>query len=544
MMIAGGRLPPLHTNINKESIMLQLIPLSSLEKVFSDEAPRGEPFMGCSTLRGEEVSFQVALRSDTDAELLPEIQAGGAACVPFLVEETPSSLPCYPDSDEFFLRKTPGLYPDLLRPVTGPIQVKAGAWRSLWITLRCDASTDVAVTLGGQTAALRFTLIPHDLPEQTLLCTNWFHCDCLAQAYETEAFGEKHWAIVENYVRCAVDHGINFLLTPLFTPPLDTQVGGERLTNQLVGVTKAGDAYEFDFTRLARWFDMCERCGVKAFELSHLFTQWGAKHAPKIVDVTGKLLFGWKTNADGKKYVNFLTQLAAALVPFLEQQGVKDRCYLHVSDEPGMKDIKCYARHAALIKRIFPGMKIIDALSNIEFYEQGLLERPIPANNNIEPFIGRVPELWTYYCCGQHRGGVSNRFFAMPGWRTRVLGFQLWKFQCAGFLQWGFNFWNSQYSIRAIDPFACSDAGGAFPSGDAYVVYPGDDGHPLCSLRLKVFREALQDLRALQLLESKIGYAAALAILEQGLDEPITFSEYPRSAAWLLETRDRINRAL
>ena len=190
-------------------------------------------------------------------------------------------------------------------------------------------------------------------------------------------------------------------------------------------------------------------------------------------------------------------------------------------------------------------MKVIDALSNIEFYEQGLLERPIPANNHIEPFIGRVPELWTYYCCGQHRDGVSNRFFAMPGWRTRVLGFQLWKFRCAGFLQWGFNFWNSRHSIeKNIDPFTITDGGLAWPSGDPFVVYPGENGQPLLSLRLKQFHEALQDLRALRLLERKIGYAAALAILEQGLDEPITFSQYPRSAAWLLATRERINQAL
>ncbi|MCL2300540.1 MAG: DUF4091 domain-containing protein [Firmicutes bacterium] len=525
--------------------MLDLIPLSSLEKVFSDEAPGAAPFSGCMLLRGEELSFQVAFRSDEDAEILCEIQAENARCESFWAEEIPSALPCYPDSDEFYLRKTPGLYPDLLRPVTGPLPVKTGQWHSLWITLRCGASTEVTVTLNGQSITLQFKLIPHDLPAQTLLCTNWFHCDCLAQAYGASAFGEAHWAIVENYVRCAVDHGINFLLTPLFTPPLDTEIGGERLTTQLVGVTKEGDAYHFDFTRLARWFAMCGRCGVRAFELSHLFTQWGAQHAPKIVDSTGKRLFGWETDADGPEYVDFLTQLAQALVPFLEQQGVKDRCYLHVSDEPGMDDIGCYARRAALIKGLFPGMKVIDALSNLEFYERGLLERPIPANNHIEPFIGRVPELWTYYCCGQHKGGVSNRFFAMPGWRTRVLGFQLWKFKCAGFLQWGFNFWNSRNSIeKNIDPFAVTDGGAVWPSGDPFVVYPGEDGKPLCSLRLKIFHEALQDLRALQALESKIGYDAALSVLEQGLAEPITFSEYPRSAAWLLKARERINDTL
>ena len=530
--------------------MLQLIPLSSLEKVFSDQAPQGEPFPGCTALRGEEISFQIAFCGDADTEVTPEIQ--GPGCEAFWVEEIPSGLPCYPDSDEFYLRKEPGLYPDLLRPVTGPLPVKAGQWHSLWVTLRCEETSEVTVKLNGQAAALHFECVPQDLPEQTLLCTNWFHCDCLAQAYGAEAFSEAHWAIIENYVRCAAAHGINFLLTPLFTPPLDTEIGGERLTTQLVGVTKEQDQYSFDFTRLQRWFAMCKRCGIRAFELSHLFTQWGALHAPKII-FEEKLpsgeprrgCFGWETDADGEEYIDFLTQFAGALMPFLEAQNVKELCYLHVSDEPGMKDIECYARRAALIQKIFPGMKIIDALSNIEFYEQGLLERPIPSNNHIEPFIGRVPELWTYYCCGQHKDGVSNRFFAMPGQRTRVLGFQLWKFQCAGFLQWGFNFWNGRHSIeKNINPFEVTDGGLAWPSGDPFVVYPGGDGQPLLSLRLKLFHEALQDMRAMQLLESQIGYGAALAILEQGLAEPITFSAYPRDAAWLLAARERVTDAI
>lgn len=33
---------------------------------------------------------------------------------------------------------------------------------------------------------------------------------------------------------------MNMLYTPLFTPPLDTAVGGERMTVQLVGMEKAG----------------------------------------------------------------------------------------------------------------------------------------------------------------------------------------------------------------------------------------------------------------------------------------------------------------
>jgi hypothetical protein len=120
---------------------------------------------------------------------------------------------------------------------------------------------------------------------------------------------------------------------------------------------------------------------------------------------------------------------------------------------------------------------------------------------------------------------------------------QLFKYRMAGFLHWGFNFWNTRLSVRPLDPFRETDAGGAFPGGDAFLVYPGPEG-PIPSLRMKVLAEALQDMRALQALSKKIGFEATVALLEEGLDPPLTFDTYPREAGWLLAVRERINRAL
>jgi hypothetical protein len=529
-----------------------------LEKIFSDEAPRCEGFLGASVLLGERASFQLAFCSDGDARVSAMLSGSGAPdCQCFWVEEVPSSLPCFTDSDDYFLRRTPGYYPDLLRPADAPCEVPAGVWRSLWVTLCVEELLEgpltVRVTLRNEkngesaTAAFRFTQIPSRLPKQTLLCTHWFHADCLATYYDVPVFSEAHWAILERYIRCAAEQGINLLLTPLFTPPLDTAVGGERPTVQLCAVSRKNNKYYFDFSRLDRWFRLCRACGIERFELSPLFTQWGARFAPKIMaTVEGKpcRLFGWETDADSEDYTDFLTQLAAALLPFLEQAGVKELCYLHVSDEPSEEDLEVYARRCALLRRIFPGLPTLDALSSLAIYKTGLVECPVPANSHIEAFVGEVSQLWTYYCCGQHKDYVSNRFFAMPSLRNRVLGFQLWKYRCTGFLHWGFNFWYARFSTRALDPFTETDAGGSFPSGDAFQVYPGADGVALLSLRLRVFYEALQDQRALQRLEELTGYDATLAVLEEGLETPLTFKEYPHSEAWLLTARERINAAI
>jgi hypothetical protein len=78
------------------------------------------------------------------------------------------------------------------------------------------------------------------LPKQKLIRTEWFHSDCLSTYYKTEAWSEKHWAAVGSFMKNAADHGINMILTPVFTPPLDTAVGGERPTVQLVDVKVFG----------------------------------------------------------------------------------------------------------------------------------------------------------------------------------------------------------------------------------------------------------------------------------------------------------------
>lgn len=166
---------------------------------------------------------------------------------------------------------------------------------------------------------------------------------------------------------------------------------------------------------------------------------------------------------------------------------------------------------------------------------------PVVATNHITPFIENdVPDLWAYTCCSQCVD-VGNRFLAMPSNRNRILGVQMWKYHITGFLHWGYNFWNSQLSKAVIDPFQVTDAGGAFPGGDGFSVYPGENG-PLPSLRQKVFAMALYDMRALSLAEEKLGRESVLKLFGDG--ESMTFANYPRTSSYLPDLRERVNEAI
>nr|WP_284703735.1 DUF4091 domain-containing protein [Clostridium swellfunianum] len=132
----------------------------------------------------------------------------------------------------------------------------------------------------------------------------------------------------------------------------------------------------------------------------------------------------------------------------------------------------------------------------------------------------------------------------MPSLRNRIIATQFYKYNIAGFLHWGYNFWFNQYSRKPINPFHVTDGEFFVPSGDTFVVYPGKDGQPIESLRLVVFYEALQDLRAFKLLESIFDKEFVIKLIEEDTGKPITFKEYPKKDEYLLELREKVNQLI
>ena len=124
------------------------------------------------------------------------------------------------------------------------------------------------------------------------------------------------------------------------------------------------------------------------------------------------------------------------------------------------------------------------------------------------------------------------------------MGVLMYRFGIAGFLHWGYNFWYTQFSLKTdIDPYQVTDSGRGFCSGDAFLVYPGENG-PVDSIRNEVQFEATQDLGAFMKLESLSGRERVLEMIHEGLDYELTMKRYPRSAGWLLDLRERVNQAI
>ena len=537
--------------------------VSSMEKIFPWREPTGEGItreMTC--LKGEVISFQIGYFWNYDQKMYGKVKVEADEGVHVSVRTVnlvPCAYPYYLQADEDYLSTQPGLYPDLLSDMTEfgfPLIV--GQWRSLWVDLETDMDTKAGVYPVKITLAVDGTekqevfetsleVLNAELPPLSIPHTEWFHSDCLANYYEVDVFSEEHWNIIENFIRTAVKRKCNMILTPIFTPPLDTAVGGERRTVQLVDVTVTSEGYQFGYEKFERWVEICKRCGVKFFEISHLFSQWGAVAAPKIVGmVDGKeqKIFGWQTKAAGEAYAAFMNQFLSSFTAKLKNMGIDKQCYFHISDEPSFEQLESYRAAKNLVIEHLKDFHIIDALSDFSFYKEGVIEEPICANNHIEPFLENRPEkLWTYYCVAQNLE-VSNRFIVLPGYRTRILGAQLYKYDIAGFLHWGYNFYNSQYSLYPINPYECTDAGAAFPSGDPFLVYPGKDGKPEESMRIMYMNEAMQDLMVMKYLEKLTDKETVMKCIEWDGMEEITFKVYPRNLTYLKEVKDKLYREI
>ena len=524
--------------------------ISSLEKVMPDDTmERFAAVERISAARGQRVSFQLVVADPVAADraLAVHLQSRSklsAFLKGFEVGYVPAEMPVYAErSTGEYLTRKPGLFPDVLYPLkkhkypTHPYGLK-----TFWFTLELPrdltpGAYPVYFTLRGDerpTQAKAKVVIDVKnavLPQSDLRFTQWFHCDSIASHFGVKMGSKKHWQLIERFIATAAHTGVNMLLTPIFTPPLDTAVGTYRPTMQLVDMEKEGDTYRFGFKKLDRWVALCHKYGIRYFEMAHLFTQWGAGYTPKIEVVENgqrKRIFGWDVSSQDPRYANFLKQFLPALLRQLEKLGIKENCYFHISDEPVMSekrnDYVNYKAAKALVKPLLEGCKIMDALSHVDFFDNGLVEYPVPATDHIEPFLQRQPkERWCYYCCSQGKL-VSNRFLDMPSYRNRVLGLQMFMNDMEGFLHWGYNFYFSRRAEFPIDPYRVTDGIHAWPSGDPFSVYPYENG-AIESIRTVVFYEGLQDRMLLKALGEKLGVEAVKNMVRELAGCQVRFTE-------------------
>ena len=115
----------------------------------------------------------------------------------------------------------------------------------------------------------------------------------------------------------------------------------------------------------------------------------------------------------------------------------------------------------------------------------------------------------------------------------------MYKYGIKGLLHWGYNFYYNAGSEYTTNPYITTSGDGYYPSGDAFSVYPGNEG-PVCSARMKVFKDALQDIQLCEMLEKHIGKENVVKLIEDEAGMEINFEMYPRNS----EFYDKLNQKM
>lgn len=560
--------------------MLKTVVLSSLHRVFPDDCPEASAKNRYSCLKNEPFSFQVAFIKSEGDRSAEGINVRIECDLPlsfYYAERVPVIRN---DPPGLTVPARAGLYPDILIPKRvnptlknespfGDRWFEEGekkqlcavkeAWQALFFTVNEKGKSVKpgvhkisVIFISAATCEelcrekIEIDVIDRRLVPQKLICTNWFYGDCLSDAHNVEVFSDGFFRALYNYAEKAAVNGQNMLLTPCFTPPLDTPPGCYRKRVQLVNVKQTGkDKYEFDFTLLKKYIEVCKKAGIRYFEHSHLFTQWGAKAAPQIwADVSGKQkrIFGWDTPADGARYRGFLKAYLPAVTDFFRAEGLQKRVLFHISDEPAEHMIPSFRAALEGVGDMLDGFTVGDALSHFELYEQGLVQTPIVCTDAMKDFVGKCKNYWCYYTGGQIKGGLSNRLHVVSAERNRMIGPQMYAAGVKGFLHWGYNYYYDMLSHGYTDP--CLQPGNyQLSAGTSYLVYPAEGLDCYQSVRQKVFAEGILDMRALQTLEKLKGKNAVDEILEKHFGK-VTFETAPESPEAYLAFREEVNRAI
>jgi len=530
-------------------------------RVFPTGNEGGRRLLRLEAARGERLSFQACIRAPEGGEPVPvsvrvdgpdgigvRVRRVGFVPMPHHNTETPME-------ERDGRGHVPGFVPDPLFDEDSGL-VPAGETASFWVDLTVargcrpeSVRVDVRVEEGGGERAgrkpprsgrslLSAMAVDLRIREATIPARRdfpvfqWFYADALLDWYRLQPFEEGFWDILDPYFRDLSSHGQDTVYVPFLTPPLD----GVKRPTQLLRVSRAGGGYRFDWRDVRRYVALARSRGIRKFEWTHLFTQWGVRHAVRVYEGQGigeKLLWKPETGATSAVYTAFLSRLLPELKRFLDAEGIAKQSFFHVSDEPhGEEALECYRRARGLLSRLAPWMRTMDALSEVVYGREGITDMPIPSIRVAKQFADEGIPCCTYFCCGP-RGPYLNRLMDTPLPKLRMAGWLFHRFGMKGFLHWGYNYWYRSQTRTLIDPFSES-AGGKWPEwpyGDPFLVYPGPVG-PIDSIRWEIFSQSLSDLALLRELDVEGGGA-----LLSGFRD---FNDFPKDLSWWKAARRKL----
>ncbi len=527
--------------------------VDSLVKIFPDDPPGAhhlaDPVFHAA--RNSHVSFQLALRArraagDLYVDVLPlagpgmPIESASARWVEYVVvtsntRDTP---------EEELLRRAPALFPDALME-SFPFTVSENRTRTVWVTITVPPDQEpgeyqgrLRLRQGRRTLALiPYRLVVHRaaVPDPIpLSINNYFNLSDrhLEQFYGCSRGSDTYWRLIRNIAR--------FLARYHQTA---VRAGALSLARPVV----RGGSLEFDFSDFERFVETWEAAGVRGeIDGGNLLWRERRRNAPVMLRawvVENGRPIQRTLRVEDPRAQQFLRRFLPALHRLLESRGWTRRYRQGVLDEPHEGEREPFVRTARLVRRLMPGVRIIEpvgARQDLSYLEDtvdiwvvqlGTFDDKLDV---LDAHRKRGGEVW-FYTALAPRGRYPNRFIDYSLLKVRLLHWMNFKYGFRGFLHWGGNFWGPE-PFKDTQP-VINQGRTYLPPGDAYITYPNRAGLSLLSsIRLEQMREGIEDYGLLaELAKSKPEAARQIA------DSMVaSFTDYVRDEVRFRELHRRL----
>ncbi|MGL4344930.1 MAG: DUF4091 domain-containing protein [Cellulosilyticaceae bacterium] len=398
-------------------------------------------------------------------------------------------------------RKAPFDVYDCLRPVGHMIPAKEGK-AAFYITLQPESAqegiipVEITLTTGEKVHRLvvELKVYPVQIPEGKLQVTNWFHLENMAKYHHLEYGSSEHLEMIRKYAQA---------------------MKRVRQTHFFISIDKRSivdkEKWEFDFNYLKPIIEIFFEEGLQTMELGYVATR-----SPNYVGKDFNFVLDETLSLESTEGYLVMCKYLKAIQSFLSENHWEDKVVFHISDEPDVHTSdeaileqrkKTYFMMASQLRKYIPGVKIIEAVGTPGF--RGGIDIWVPLSASYEKqkeafdtLIAQGEEVWNYVCCSP-AGEYLNRFLDFELIKNRLLFWSCSAYKLTGFLHWGFNMY--LYDMNPFEATSCHNDTGLgtnFPCGDAFLVYPGEDG-PWLSMRLEAQRRGAEDCELLNMLRDR-----------------------------------------
>lgn len=348
-----------------------------------------------------------------------------------------------------------------------------------------------------------------DASEFSMHLDLWQHLTSVARAHGAMLFSDRHFALLRPYIDALSFLGQKCITLVMTDMPWGGQSCFDHLNeranlfeHQIVQVKKTNHGFEYDFSVMRRYIDLCFDCGITSeIELIGLIGVWsnGSDVFDTVTDGRPDKLRVRYTDVDGcARYMHKKEDIDAyvrAVEKYFIDEGLADRVRV-CADEPA--DVDAYRDSVQYLHALAPSFRFKSAINHAEFIAEfkdttadfvpyiDCLAREYDTVKSFKQTLSGKRFLW-YVCCGPHN---PNTFIRSPLQQAVFIGAFTSFADMDGFLRWS-------YCLYTDDPMREQNYH-IFPAGDLGFVYPAADGGVLLSTRYYALRLGVELYELLQ----------------------------------------------